>query len=358
MAWTKEMPANPVVAVAGATGAVGREMLKCLEDLNFPASEERVLASARSAGTKLPFKGCGSVPAGELTVQEMTEDSFEGVDIALFSAGAGVSKQFKDAVVKAGAVMIDNSSAFRMDADVPLVVPEVNGAAAHEHNGVIANPNCTTIQMVVALEPLRKLGHIDRIVVSSYQSSSGAGAKGMAELQDQTGKVLAGEDFEPSAFTHQIAFNCIPHIDKFVDGEYLQDVPEGYTKEEWKMVVETKKIFQDDAVQVAPTCVRVPVLRCHSESINLEFDRPVSIEAVKEALASGEHVVLEDDPLNNVYPMPALHAGSFDTFVGRVRRDATVADDKGVALWVVADQLLRGAALNAVYIAQELLPKA
>lgn len=357
MAWTKEMPANPVVAVAGATGAVGREMLKCLEKLNFPASEVRVLASARSAGAKLPFAGCGQVPAGDLTVQEMTEDSFQGVDIALFSAGAGISKQFRDAVVNAGAVMIDNSSAFRVDPDVPLVVPEVNGQAAFQHNGVIANPNCTTIQMVVALEPLRALGHIDRIVVSSYQSASGAGAKGMAELQDQAGKVLGGQDFEPSAFAHQIAFNCIPHIDKFVDGEYLDDVPEGYTKEEWKMVVETKKIFQDDTVQVAPTCVRVPVLRCHSESINVQFDRPVSVEDAKAALAEGTHVVLEDDPANNVYPMPAVHAGSFDTFVGRVRRDATVPDDKGLALWVVADQLLRGAALNAVYIAQLLLPQ-
>ncbi len=229
MAWDKPMPARPVVAVAGATGAVGVEMLKCLEALDFPTSEVRVLASARSAGQKLPFRG------GELTVEEMTPESFEGVDIALFSAGASVSKAMREAVTKAGAVMIDNSSAFRMDPDVPLVVPEVNAADLAWHNGVIANPNCTTIQMVVALEPLRKLGHIDRIVVSSYQSSSGAGAKGMAELQEQTGAVLAGEDFEPKAFAHQIAFNCIPHIDVFMD--------DGYTKEEWKMVVETKKIM-------------------------------------------------------------------------------------------------------------------
>ncbi|MDO4503113.1 MAG: aspartate-semialdehyde dehydrogenase [Coriobacteriia bacterium] len=350
MAWTKEMPANPVVAVAGATGAVGREMLVCLEKLNFPASEVRVLASARSAGQKIPFAGCGQVPAGELTVQEMTEESFQGVDIALFSAGASISKKFRQAVVDAGAVMIDNSSAFRVDDDVPLVVPEVNAHDLEWHSGVIANPNCTTIQMVVALEPLRKLGHIDRIVVSSYQSASGAGAKGMAELEDQTGKALAGEDFEPSAFAHQIAFNCIPHIDVFME--------DGYTKEEWKMVVETKKIMGDPMVKVAPTCVRVPVLRCHSESINLEFDRPVDVEEAKKALANGLHVVLEDDPANNVYPMPALHAGSFDTFVGRVRRDPTVSGDRGLALWVVADQLLRGAALNAVMIAQELLPKA
>lgn len=343
MAWTKPMPARPVVAVAGATGAVGREMLKCLEALDFPAAEVRALASARSVGQKLPFKG------GELTVQELTEESFQGVDIALFSAGAGISKRFRQAVVDAGAVMIDNSSAFRMEEGVPLVVPEVNGAAALGHEGVIANPNCTTIQMVVALQPLRALGHIDRIVVSSYQSSSGAGAKGMAELQDQSGKLLAGEDFEPQAFQHQIAFNCIPHIDVFMDDDY--------TKEEWKMVVETKKIFDDETVQVAPTCVRVPVLRCHSESINLEFDRAVSVEEAKRALAAGEHVTLEDDPANNVYPMPALHAGSFETYVGRVRRDPTVAGERGLALWVVADQLLRGAALNAVMIAQLLVPQ-
>ena len=357
MAWNKKMPAYPVVAVAGATGAVGREMLKCLEALNFPASEVRALASARSAGEKLPFAGCGKVPAGELTVQEMTEESFQGVDIALFSAGASVSKKFRRAVVDAGAVMIDNSSAFRVDPDVPLVVPEVNAHDIAWHSGVIANPNCTTIQMLVALNPLRKLGHIDRIVVSSYQSASGAGAKGMAELEDQTAKYLAGEPFEPSAFAHQIAFNCIPHIDVFVDGDYLNDIPEGYTKEEWKMVVETKKIFDDDTIEVAPTCVRVPVLRCHSESLNVEFAHPVRIEAVKEALANAEHVVLEDDPANNVYPMPAMHRGSFDTFVGRVRRDSTVPEDRGIAMWVVADQLLRGAALNAVYIAQKLLPE-
>lgn len=357
MAWNKPMPANPVVAVAGATGAVGREMLKCLEQLDVPASEVRVLASARSAGQKLPFAGCGQVPAGELTVEEMTEDSFKGVDIALFSAGASISKKFRQAVTDAGAVMIDNSSAFRVEPDVPLVVPEVNPEAIAEHNGVIANPNCTTIQMLVALNPLRELGHIDRIIVSSYQSASGAGARGMEELEAQTGQYLAGEEFEPKAFAHQIAFNCIPHIDVFVDGDYLNDVPEGYTKEEWKMVVETKKIFNDSSVEIAPTCVRVPVLRCHSESINVEFDCPVDIDAVKEALANGNHVTLEDDPANNSYPMPALHVGSFETFVGRVRRDRTVSGDRGVAMWVVADQLLRGAALNAVYIAQALLPQ-
>lgn len=349
MTWTKKMPENPVVCVAGATGAVGREMLTCLEKLNFPAACVRALASARSAGSKIPFGGCGQVSAGDLVVQEMTPSSFEGADIALFSAGSNISREFREAVTSSGAVMIDNSSAFRTEEDVPLVVPEVNAADIAWHSGVIANPNCTTIQMVVALNPLRALGHIDRIVVSSYQSTSGAGARGMQELQAQTGAVLAGEPFEPSAFTHQIAFNCIPHIDKFLE--------DGSTKEEWKMVVETKKIFGDSTVQVAPTCVRVPVLRCHSESINLEFDRAVSVEDARAALSAGLHVTLEDDPENNVYPMPALHAGSFETYVGRVRRDPTVPDNRGLALWVVADQLLRGAALNAVMIAKELLPK-
>lgn len=341
--WSKPMPAHPVVAVAGATGAVGREMLKCLDKLHFPAAEVRALASKNSAGKVVPFGD------GELVVREMTPESFEGVDIALFSAGASVSKEMREAVTSAGAVMIDNSSAFRMEDDVPLVVPEVNPEDVKWHNGVIANPNCTTIQMVVALQPLRALGHIDRIVVSSYQSASGAGAKGMNELLSQTREVLDDNPPTISAFQHQIAFNCIPHIDVFLDDDY--------TKEEWKMVVETKKIFGDDTIRVAPTCVRVPVLRCHSESINLEFDRAVSVEDVRQAIIRGEHVCLEDDPANNVYPMPAMHAGSFDTFVGRVRRDPTVDGDRGIALWVVADQLLRGAALNAVMIAQLLLPK-
>ncbi len=347
MTWTKKMPENPVVCVAGATGAVGREMLACMERLNFPASEVRALASKRSAGSKIPFKGCGKVSAGDLVVQEMTPQSFAGADIALFSAGSDVSREYRDCVVSAGAVMIDNSSAFRTEADVPLVVPEVNAKDISWHSGVIANPNCTTIQMVVALNPLRELGHIDRIVVSSYQSTSGAGARGMQELKSQTADVLAGKDFKPQAFSHQIAFNCIPHIDKFLD--------DGSTKEEWKMVVETKKIFGDESVQVAPTCVRVPVLRCHSESINLEFDRAVSVDAARQALMGGLHVTLEDDPDKNIYPMPAMHSGSFETYVGRVRRDPTVPDDRGIALWVVADQLLRGAALNAVMIAFELL---
>lgn len=269
MTWTKEIPANPVVAVAGATGAVGREFLKVLHDLDFPASEIRALASARSAGKQLDFDGCGQVPAGPLTVQEMTPEAFEGVDIALFSAGAGVSKKMRQAVVDAGAVMIDNSSAFRMEEGVPLVVPEVNPQDAFKHNGVIANPNCSTIQMVVAMKPLNDIAHIKRVVVSTYQAASGAGAKAMDELYSQTQEFLNGEELTISAFSDQIAFNTIPHIDVFLDDDY--------TKEEWKMVVETKKIFGDDTIAVAPTCVRVPVLRCHAESINVEFDAPIIV---------------------------------------------------------------------------------
>ena len=347
MAW-KNIPANPVVAVAGATGAVGREFLKVLHDLDFPASEVRALASARSAGKTLPFEGCGQVPAGELTVQEMTPEAFQGVDIALFSAGAGVSKQFRQAVVDAGAVMIDNSSAFRMEEGVPLVVPEVNPQAALEHNGVIANPNCSTIQMVVALKPLYDLAHIKRVVVSTYQAASGAGARGMDELYNQTRQFLNDEDLTIDAFAHRIAFNLIPHIDVFMDDDY--------TKEEWKMVFETKKIFGDDALAVAPTCVRVPVLRNHSESINVEFDAPVSVEAARAALEGAKSVVVDDDPANKVYPMPGLLAGCDEVHVGRLRKDPTV--ENGLAFWCVMDQIRKGAALNAVQIAQLLLPQA
>ena len=346
---TKKMPANPVVAIAGATGAVGAEFLQVLHDLDFPASEVRALASARSAGKKLAFAGCGQVPAGELVVQEMTPESFEGVDIALFSCGAERSKEFRQAVVDAGAVMIDNSSAFRMDEDVPLVVPEVNPGDVAWHKGVIANPNCSTIQMVVALKPLHDLARIKRVVVSTYQAASGAGAPAMAELYDQTRAFLDGtpdDELEVSAFQHRIAFNCIPHIDKFLDDDS--------TKEEWKMVVETKKIMGDEGIKVAATCVRVPVLRCHGEAVNVEFASEVGVDAARAALAAAPGVTLLDDVANNVYPMPGLLAGTNDTYVGRVRVDDTV--EHGLALWVVADQIRKGAALNAVQIAQLLLP--
>ena len=343
------MPANPVVAVAGATGAVGAEFLQVLHDVDFPAAEVRALASARSAGKELPFLGCGQVPAGDLTVQEMTPESFEGVDIALFSCGAGVSKEMREAVAAAGAVMIDNSSAFRMDEDVPLVVPEVNPGDVAWHNGVIANPNCSTIQMVVALKPLYDLSPIKRVVVSTYQAASGGGAPAMAELYDQTREFLGGtpdDELTVEVFQHRIAFNCIPHIDKFLEDDS--------TKEEWKMVVETKKIMGDQGIRVAATCVRVPVLRCHAEAVYVEFADEVSVEAARAALEAFPGIVVMDDCATNTYPMPGLLAGTNETYVGRLRRDDTV--DHGLAMWVVADQIRKGAALNAVQIAQLLLP--
>ena len=340
MVWTKQMHANPVVAVCGATGVVGREMLKVLEQRNFPASKVVALASARSVGKKLPFAG------GEIEVAEMTPESFEGIDIALFSAGAGVSRAMREHVVKAGAVMIDNSSAFRMEEGVPLVVPEVNPQDAFKHNGVIANPNCSTIQMVVALKPLYDISPIKRVIVSTYQAASGAGAAAMDELYGQTRQFLDGEELTINAFAHQIAYNCIPHIDVFMDDDY--------TKEEWKMVVETKKIMGDDNIEVAPTCVRVPVLRCHAESLNIEFEDEVTPAAARAAFEAAPGVTVMDDPANKVYPMPGLLAGTDDTYVGRLRKDPTV--EHGLAMWIVADQIRKGAALNAVQIAEMLLP--
>ncbi|TLM80043.1 MAG: aspartate-semialdehyde dehydrogenase [Actinobacteria bacterium] len=340
MAWGKPMPERPVVAVAGATGAVGIEMLNVLDQRGFPAAEVRALASSRSAGRRLPFAG------GELTVSELTADSFAGVDIALFSAGAAISKQFREAVTSAGCVMIDNSSAFRMDEDVPLVVPEVNAEDALWHSGVIANPNCSTIQMVVVLGVLAGLAPIERVVVSTYQAASGAGQAAMDELYEQTGDFLAGRDVVPEQFAHRIAFNCIPQIDVFLD-----DLS---TKEEWKMVVETKKILHAPALDVFATCVRVPVLRCHSEALAVEFAAPVSLEAAREALGAADGVSLVDEPDEKRYPMPALLEGTDDCYVGRLRVDPTVPH--GLGMWIVADQLRKGAALNAVQIAEALLP--
>lgn len=339
MAWSKKIPSNPVVAVAGATGAVGQEFLKVLDDLKFPASKVIPLASAKSAGTTVKLGD------QELTVQEMTPESFEGVDIALFSAGAGVSKKFRQAVVDAGAVMIDNSSAFRMDDDVPLVVPEVNPQDLAWHSGVIANPNCSTIMMVVALAALEKVAPIKRVVVSTYQAASGAGAPAMQELYDQTRDFLDDKPIEPHAFSDRIAFNIIPHIDVFLD--------DGSTKEEWKMVVETKKIMGHPDLPVAANCARVPVLRSHSEYINVEFDAPITADQAREALRAGKSLVVNDDPAHNGYPMPAFVAGSNDVYVGRVRTDASV--EHGISFWCVMDQIRKGAALNAVQIAQLLL---
>lgn len=339
MAWDHVMPEAPVVAVAGATGAVGREMLNVLEQRRFPASRVVALASARSAGKTVPFGDTG------LVVQEMTEASFEGIDIALFSAGAGVSKQFRDAVTRAGCVMIDNSSAFRMDDDVPLVVPEVNAGDLAWHSGVIANPNCSTIQLVVVLDVLRSLAPIDRVVVSTYQAASGAGQAAMDELYGQTGDFLAGGELVPEAFAHRIAFNCIPQIDVFLE--------DGSTKEEWKMIVETRKILGISELRVSATCVRVPVLRCHSEAVNVEFSGPVTVDAARQALAAAPGVTLLDDTATKTYPMPALLEGTDDCYVGRLRVDPSA--EHGLQLWIVADQLRKGAALNTVQIAEALL---
>jgi aspartate-semialdehyde dehydrogenase len=339
MAWNKPMPSNPVVAVAGATGAVGREMLLTLEQRGFPASRVVALASARSAGKKLHFAG------GELVVEEMAPASFEGVDIALFSAGASVSRELRDAVVGAGCVMIDNSSAFRMEDDVPLVVPEVNPEDLAGHSGVIANPNCSTIQMVVALKPLDDLAAIKRVVVSTYQAASGAGAAAMEELYAQSRDFLMGQELHVENFAHRIAFNCIPQIDVFME--------DGSTKEEWKMVVETRKIMHLPELKVAVTCVRVPVLRCHSEAINVEFAEPAFLGAVIESLDGAPGVEMIDMPGDGQYPMPAMLEGTDAVYVGRLRRDDSV--DYGVQFWCVADQLRKGAALNAVQIAEALL---
>jgi len=342
--WTKVMPREPVVAVAGATGAVGIEMLKTLEQRHFPVSRVIALASSRSAGKKIAFNGPGSVD-GFLTVQEMTEASFEGVDIALFSAGGSVSEKFAPAVTAAGAVMIDNSSAFRMREDVPLIVPEVNPEDVVWHNGIIANPNCSTIQMVVALAPLHALSPIRRVAVATYQAASGAGAAAMRELYDQTQDFLDGEEFAPEKFVHRIAFNCIPQIDVFLE--------DGGTKEEWKMSVETKKIMHAPEIAVHATCVRVPVLRCHSEVVDVEFANDIDLEQVRQALVSADGIVVMDDPSTSTYPMPAFLEGTDETYVGRLRRDPTVPS--GISFWVVADQLRKGAALNAVQIAELLV---
>ncbi len=347
MAWTKEMPANPVVAVCGATGAVGREFIKVLNDLNFPAKEVRAFASKRSAGMKIPFSGCGQAKAGKLTVQEMKKSSFEGVDIALFSAGSDVSKKYRDAVTSAGAVMIDNSSAFRMEDDVPLVVPEVNPQEALTHSGVIANPNCSTIMMVVALKPLNDIAPIKRVVVSTYQAASGAGLPAMIELYDQTRQYLDSVEPTVKEFPYQLAFNCIPRIDSFMD--------DGSTKEEWKMVVETQKIMGNPDLAVNATCVRVPVVRCHGESVNVEFAGPVSVDEARRALDGAPGIEMMDNPKRDLYPMPGMLAGTDPTYIGRLRADESVAS--GLSFWVVADQIRKGAALNAVQIAQLLLPR-
>lgn len=327
------------VAIVGASGAVGQEFLRVLAERNFPIDELQLFGSSRSAGRTYTFKG------KEIVVKELKHnDDFKGVDVAFTSAGAGISKEFAADITKYGAIMIDNSSAFRMDEDVPLVVPECNAAdALNRPRGIIANPNCTTIMMVVALQAFEKLSHIKRIHVASYQAASGAGAAAMDELYEQYRQVLAGEPVKVEKFAYQLAFNVIPQIDVFQDN--------GYTKEEMKMYNETKKIMHSN-VDVSAMCVRVPSLRSHSESIWIETERPISVEEARKAVEEGEGLVLMDNPEKKEYPMPLFLAGKDPVYVGRIRKD--LANPNGLTFWIVSDQIRKGAALNAVQIAEYL----
>lgn len=332
------------VAIVGATGAVGQELMRGLEERNFPLNELRLLASSRSKGKKLLFRG------KELVVDECTADSFENIDIVLF-AGGSQSKDFALDAVRAGAVVIDNSSAFRMDPEVPLVVPEVNPEDVDWHKGLIANPNCSTIQMVVALKPIHDAAKIKRIIVSTYQAVSGAGKEGIAALDDEVKEYVSTEkdpkDLTASAFPYPIAFNCIPHIDSFL--------PDGYTKEEMKMVNETRKMFHDDSIAINATTVRVPVFRSHSESITVETEKPISPEEVKELMKKAPGVILVDDPEMKKYPMAIHSSGTNEVYVGRIRKD--ISSENGISMWVVADQLRKGAATNAIQIAEVIAGK-
>jgi aspartate-semialdehyde dehydrogenase len=325
-----------VVAVVGATGAVGVAMRNILAERKFPVKELAALASSRSAGKQLEF--CGE----PVTCKELTADSFRGVDLALFSAGGGTSTQFAPFARNAGCVVVDNSSAWRMDPAVPLVVPEVNPDDVDWHEGIIANPNCSTIQMVVALKPLHDAAQIKRVVVSTYQAVSGTGHKAVVELIEQTSALLAGQPVEVKVYPHQIAFNCLPHIDVFLG--------DGYTKEERKMVDETKKIMGDASIEVSATCVRVPVQNCHSEAVNVQFARPLSPDQARKLLADAPGVQVVDDPAARAYPMPIMASGKDATYVGRIRVDPTA--ENTLNMWVVSDNLRKGAALNAVQIAE------
>lgn len=329
------------IAIAGVTGAVGQEFLKILEQRNFPFDNAKMLASHRSAGKKVQFKG------REYTIEELTEDSFEDIDIALFSAGSSRSKQFLDAVVKSGAVMVDNSSAFRMDPKTPLVIPEINPEKVKEHNGVIANPNCSTIIGIVPVWPLHKANPVKRMIVSTYQAASGAGFAAMKELETQSREVLDGKEPTCDAFKYQIAFNVFCH-----DSDIGEN---GYNTEEMKMVNETHKIFDNTEIGITCTCVRIPVLRAHCESINLEFTNPVSEQEVRDMLNDAPGVTVIDDRENNRFPMPIDASGKDDVLVGRIRKDESVPDNRGINLWVAGDQLRKGAALNAVQIAELLV---
>jgi len=328
------------VAIVGTSGAVGQEFLRVLAERNFPVSELALFGSGRSAGKEYEFKG------KKYTVKELKHnDDFKDIDIAFTSAGASISKEFAETITKYGAVMIDNSSAFRMDADIPLVVPEVNAAdAKNRPRGIIANPNCTTIQMVVALKPIEKLSHIRRVHVATYQAASGAGAAAMDELIEQNAQLVRGEKPTVSKFAYQLAYNLIPQVDVATEN--------GYTKEEMKMYHETRKIMHSD-VEVSATCVRVPALRAHSEVIWCETERPVSVAEAREAFEKAEGITLQDNLAEKVYPMPLFVAGKDDVYVGRVRSD--LSNPNGISFWCVSDQIKKGAALNAVQIAEYLI---
>lgn len=332
---------NYNVAVVGATGAVGEQMREVLEEREFPVGELRLLASERSAGQFLPFH------SRQIRVEVLEVDSFKDIDIALFSAGGTVSAKFAPIAVEAGAVVVDNTGFFRMEPDIPLVVPEVNAKeiANYKTRGIIANPNCSTIQMVVALKPIHDVARIKRVIVSTYQSVSGAGRQAMEELSQQVAALFNGRELRKQKFPHQIAFNCIPHIDVFADG--------GYTKEELKMINETRKILGEPNLPVTATTVRVPVFCSHSESVNVETEKKLGAQAAKDLLREAPGVLLVDEPENNLYPMAIDAVGKDATYVGRIREDNSIAN--GLHLWVVADNLRKGAALNAVQIAEILI---
>jgi len=327
------------VAVVGATGAVGVEMIRTLEQRNFPVGKLTLLASARSVGKPLKFRGT------EIPVQELKQDSFQGIDIALFSAGGSISKEFARAAARAGCVVVDNSSAFRMDPAVPLVIPEINAADTQQHQGIIANPNCTTAIALMALYPLHAAFGCQRIFASSYQAVSGTGAKAIAELERQVDQIVKCQPVTREVYPHQIAFNVLPHVDSFL--------PSGYTKEEMKMENEGRKIMHHPTFKASVTCVRVPVYRAHSVAVSAEFEKPVTVEAAREVLRKAPGLDVIDNPAKCEYPQPLYQAGRYNCAVGRLRKDCAL--DNGLCFWVSGDQLLKGAALNAVQIAEELL---
>ena len=330
---------NPHVAIVGASGAVGVEMIRTLERRNFPVGSLRLLASKRSAGKSLNFRG------ETLTIEELTPSSFEGVDIAIFSAGGGISKEWAPEAVKAGAVVVDNSSAFRLDASVPLVVPEINAQDALSHQGIIANPNCTTAITLMALYPLHQAFGVERVFASTYQAVSGTGAQAIVELENQVRQLSQGEDVSPEVYPHQIAFNVLPHVDSFL--------AEGYTKEEMKLENEGRKIMHHPSFRASVTCVRVPVYRAHSIAISAEFQQPVDLQRAQDILSRAPGLDVVDDPQQNQYPLPLRASGRDHCQVGRLRVDCAL--DNGLCFWVAGDQLLKGAALNAVQIAELLV---